>query len=801
MAEHLRHEFAREGMLVRPATIVTLSKFIEPWVQDLAQVTPASLYLLVERAVQRERPREFAKVAGLPGFSAALARTIEEFSAAGCRAAQVPGAAGGIFREVERQLERRGLALRARRLERAAERIRAAGLGGVHGVSFEGFLSLTAPERKVVEAVGRHAHVTIGEPMSWNEADAEVPAAREIFRAPSPDRESDEIARRILKEVAGGRKFRECGVIVRNPEGMAGPLEAAFDRFGIPARFYFDSRVDEDPAVRYLAGLVEAALSRWDHEITLTALRQRGTSEALDRFDFEVRRRMPGRGLDALEALAAPGLRVQRLRMLDPWTALSLPAENWAATLKKLRGLVEPPPAEVLSRELSRIWRSTAGALSAFEAALDETARFLADDGPLPLERFWKSAAAVLRLTPMRAMDARRDVVHVLSVYEARQWELPVVFVCGLTEGQFPKHHPQNAFFSDEARRDLQRAGVPVRTTAELELEERRLFDFACTRATEKLVLSYAETDARGNAALLSSFLEEEGTPAEIWTRPAPRRAAGREEVRIADPGLLPVLATRHATLSPSGLESFLKCPFQFFAGRTLHLKQRPELPRERLDFLVRGMIVHEVLAQAGGAEELERVFDRVFHGFLEDRFIPDGYAAEACRQELLADLRNFFEQQQLPNSQERRVEQKFELTLSHDVRVRGRIDRVDRLTDGSALVIDYKYSPAKRVSESARSEEALQGPLYVLAAEGLLGWPVKTMYFVALKKFLRFVEMPVTAEWTEAGRAKTLEAATRIRGGEIAPSPSDPAHCEWCDYRDVCRYRRVVQADAEDSE
>ena len=801
MAEHLRHEFAREGMLVRPAAIVTLSKFIEPWVEDLAQVTSASLYLLVERAAHRERPHEYAKVTGLPGFSAALARTIDEFSAAGCRAAQVPGAAGAVFREVERQLERRGLALRARRLERAAERIRAAGLGSVHGVGFEGFLSLTEPERKVVEAVGRHAQVTVGDPMSWSEADAGAPAAREIFRAPSPDRESDEIARRILSEAAGGRQFRECGVIVRNPEGLAGPLQAAFDRFGIPSRFYFDLRLDEHPVARYLAGLVEAALGRWDHEITLRALRQGGTSEALDRFDFEVRRRMPGGGLDSLEAMAAPSLRVQRLKMLEPWTALAMPAENWAATLKKLSGLVDAPPAEMPSREISRIWRSTAEALSGFEGALDEAARFLADDGPLPLDRFWKSAAAVLRLTPLRPPDARRNVVHVLSVYEARQWELPVVFLCGLTEGQFPKHHPQNPFFSDEARCELQRGGVPVRTTAELEVEERRLFDFACTRATERLVLSYAETDGRGNAGLPSSFLEEEGTPAGGWTRPAPRRAPGREEARIADAGLLPALAARHATLSPSGLESFLKCPFQFFAGRTLRLKKRPPLPRERLDFLLRGVIVHDVLAQTGGVEELERVFDRVFHRFLEQHFIPDGYAAEACRQELLEDLRNFFEQEELPPSLERRVEQKFELELSDDVRVRGRIDRLDRLTDGSALVIDYKYSPAARVAKTARGEEALQGPLYVLAAERLIGLPVKTMYFVALKKYVRIVDIAVTEEWTEAGRAKTLEAAARIRGGEIAPAPSDLAHCQWCDYRDVCRYRRAGQGEAEDDE
>src|SRR4051812_32769936 len=47
MAEHLRNLLAREGFVVRPNLILTLSQFVAPSVEDIPQVTKPALYLLV----------------------------------------------------------------------------------------------------------------------------------------------------------------------------------------------------------------------------------------------------------------------------------------------------------------------------------------------------------------------------------------------------------------------------------------------------------------------------------------------------------------------------------------------------------------------------------------------------------------------------------------------------------------------------------------------------------------------------------------------------------------------------------
>ena len=94
-----------------------------------------------------------------------------------------------------------------------------------------------------------------------------------LVKAPGIEREVEEIARRILQQASSGRPFREIGVIVRASEIYVPALRSTLERFGIPARFYFDSTLERHPVVRFLSGAVDAMLGGWDHARTLAVLR------------------------------------------------------------------------------------------------------------------------------------------------------------------------------------------------------------------------------------------------------------------------------------------------------------------------------------------------------------------------------------------------------------------------------------------------------------------------------------------------------------------------------------------------
>ena len=280
------------------------------------------LYLLVEEAAQRVARPEFSRVTRFHGFCNSLAHTIEEFASAGCDSARLAAclpdvplgdAFLAVYQEVDRELARRGLAMRARRLELAAAQIAAQGLNGIDTICMDGFHALPDPELRVVAAMGRHADLTLtlGDEdltpalrtrltaMGFTEERASARRARPalaLVKAPGIEREVEEIARRILLQSASGRPFREMGVIVRAPEIYVPALRSTLERFGIPARFYFDTTLERHAVVRFLSGAIEAMLGGWDHARTLAVLRltPRFADFAMaDRFDFDVREQTP----------------------------------------------------------------------------------------------------------------------------------------------------------------------------------------------------------------------------------------------------------------------------------------------------------------------------------------------------------------------------------------------------------------------------------------------------------------------------------------------------------------------------
>jgi ATP-dependent helicase/DNAse subunit B len=846
LAQHWQNRLAREGFVFRRGLVQTLSGFVQEWAGDTPQVPDSVLYLIVEEAARRVNRPEFARVVRMPGFCASLARTMGEFSSAGCDSGRLaaclpdaPLAAAflAVYQEVDRELARRGLALRATRLQRAAARMEREGLGGIGAIWLDGFHALPDPELAVIATLGRHASLTLAlgdhdltgpvrsrlralgfqeQPMARKRP---APATRLVV-APNIEREVDEIARRILEQAAV-RPFREMAIIVRTEETYVPILRATLERFGIPARFYFKSELQQHPAVRFLCGIVDALLGGWDHVATLSALRltpRFAESNAMDRFDFTVREQIPNAGLAAMKALlvnedgqphspeAARLLdQIDSLSPLEEWRSLSLPPKDWATRFGALRNYFRPVALLPM--------RSSAGVLDTFDECLAEAAQALDPTHTLSIETFWRAVKSVLRLKPLRLADGRRNVVHVLSAEEARQWVLPVVFICGMVEKQFPRFHPQDPFFPDAARVRLNAAGVRVRTAAEFEREERALWDSAITRATMLVTLSYPEFDARGDATLRSLFLDSLVLVREesAAVRPAPRNPpAPRGPVEIRNPGLLDFLRLNSARQSPTRLETYLQCPFQYFSLRTMRLKTAPPRPPDRLDFMTQGNIVHQVLAEWwANPQDITALFERVFAQQLEEMRIPGGYHTERKRNTMLEDLQTFARGDVWPRAGfHSRMEEKFEMPLDDSLVISGKIDRLDIDPEGNAFVIDYKYSAPKRVLDKPKDATLLQAPLYLMAAEKFFGLKPAGMFYIGVKSGIHYAgwsakpllppaaldiatlpqPLPLPEDWFERTRERTLQIVQEIRTGRVEPAPANLDNCRFCDARDVCR-------------
>ncbi len=819
MAEHLRNELARRLIPVRPSRILTLAQFLDR-VGTVAATSKIHLHTLIEQTLDHLQPERFRHVAGYRGFRFAVAALLEETDRGG-----LPADLARIAEEVERALASLGIGLRNARLRAAARLV----FDVPRVIVFDGFFTFSNAELDLIASLAKRARVvdTLPEWLGSAGARSRLVAAgfaettlteahraplQEAFSTATLEQECEEIARRILDEAAQGRAFREMGIVLRVREPYAAALATTFARFGIPARFYFADPLSSHPAIQFLSGIVRALLGGWEHAELLRVLRMPvsgiGATPGGDRFDFEVRASLPGRGLP-LAGLPEPFASV--FAAVTLWTRDRTDAVAWAARIKRLRGLVPRPVVEAamvngsIGEAQMRAWWSTARLLDAFDVAIDEAAATFADSAQLLLAEFWSRCEVALELNELRLPDRRRDVVHVIDVFEARQWELPIVFVCGMVERHFPQYHREDPLLDDADRR---RAGL--QTSIELQRQERSLFQLATSRATERTILSYSRFDEKGDPALPSFFLAEiDVVPRESRIRPHPARSVPDLPASLLrDSDVLEHVATLHRTLSPSSIERFLQCPFQFFAEKSLKLRLRPPAPRDRLDMLVQGSIIHASIA---ALEEMPLLgaanFDAVFEAEREKRLIPGGYRTEAVRLEMLRNFSAFLTEKRDALGWPARVEEKFEIVLSPELTVRGRIDRLEVGPHREALVIDYKYSAANKIRERVKDQDkgdVVQAGLYLLAAVKQFGLVPAGMLYCGLRKDVEWggwhLPLPglekigesctVTRleELTAAAQQKALDVFASITSGDIEVRPADEKKCAWCDYRDMCR-------------
>ncbi len=806
LAEHLRHQLAREGRLVRGHEVTTLATLVNEFAVADPQVSPGELHILIRRTLARFRSRRWQPLLATPGFAITLASISSEIDAAGYNSQDLSATADLLrrvhpdaeefvrfYQQLEAEVRQAGRALRGWRLSAATMRLYREGCPPQAWLC-DGFFSLTEGEVALLDAARRHVPVTVTLPDAAPSARAcrlleqrgfEIqhchhisPTATVILATGhSFENEVMQVARGILDARAAGHSYREIGVIVRAAEPYIPALRTACERFGIPAKFYFARPLFSTPAFQYLDALTNAAVSNWDQRLLLTCVRrqQADLGTRRDEVEFELRRRIPANGIPNLADLLLFTPFLESLERFEAQRERSLKPAQWEALLAR----ETPAVANLLS--------SVTGILP---------------DRAIPLASYWADVRAMAAETPVRDDDPQRDGVHIMDAYEARQWRLPVVFCVGLLEGTFPQHPTEDALFPDQVRRQLNEMGLALRTMADRQAEERFLFAVATTRATVAITLSYPRFDRLGERTLPAFALEK--IPVTDWDTRAilpftqHQYAAARAE-RISSDGLREALATRHASASPSGIESFLGCPFQFFARYTLKLKDAPSEPGERLDALAQGSIVHDVLARLStrGRRSIEQLFDEVYERLCRERNIPPGYLAEVERLKMLRDLRNFERDFKPAPGGIPHLEERLEFPCGPDLQIRARIDRYDVFPEGTVAAYDYKYSKATNVTKRQDSEQYVQGGLYLLGLQQTLQLTPRSFHYVALRDSAKptgWDDPASVREMMQRAGELTREVIARVRDGEIAVAPNDRDRCQYCDFRTACRIGTQTQ-------
>ncbi len=859
MARHLLHTLARRGLVVPGNLVKTIAEVVRAATPGAREVSPAMEAWLLKEALRQASPAEFSGLEASLGLRRRIAESMREFWAAGADNLQLDRLAKSslqraflaVFRRYEEMLAEAGPVHRNQRIAQAAAAFRRGGLGPVKRVYLDGFVRFTKQEQAFVEALAEQSEsivITLPDGLapypfqamgSRFLPNAVRPApAPEIVAAASPRDEALEIARRIL---ADGRPLQQFGIVLRSQSQYAPLIEEVFGALRIPFRMFSNRKLADHGVVRYLRRWLAAVGDGFPVEAVLELICSplSPVGGFTDAFDFAVRRKLPGAGLDLLRAEAgerAPILKLlDRLAACGEWPRETRSGREWAQAVRGLRNALlrrmKPVPAAAPERMLAMKERARAEAL--FDAALDAAAELGPGpaDEPIAFAAFIERLDETLEATPLATPDDRRDVVHVLSVHEARQWALPVVFVCGLVEGWFPRKPAQDVFFPDADRARLAKRGIALRTAAERAAEEKFLYRMALTRATQKLVITYPQADESGNPLLRSFFLNRAGDEAPAMRVSSP--VAARVPPPVGAEGLkeqaLAAVAERNPQFSPSGLDTFLQCPYRYFAGSTLRLRGRPDAAEFRFGAQMSGSIVHQTIGRwirEGGS--IREILDSVWERALAQAHLRLDFRAALIRGNMRADLERFAQEAAAAPAKEK-IEEQTESSIEYALDgleppalICGRVDRYEIDGEERCFVIDYKYSSpgsVKSLRKGHEKGEQLQLPLYILGVQRKHGARLGGMALCGVRGVTSYAGWSAVEGYphdsvayrsegelqllVESARAAAAKIVSEVRGGAVEAAPRDTGVCKrLCEYKTVCRIdwkaaRRADEADA----
>jgi DNA helicase-2/ATP-dependent DNA helicase PcrA len=388
---------------------------------------------------------------------------------------------------------------------------------------------------------------------------------------------------------------------------------------------------------------------------------------------------------------------------------------------------------------------------------------------------------------PLPASD-EENAVKLLTVHAAKGLEFDHVFILRTIKGSFPTYYREPLIEIPAVLRNSGEADDQDEKKV-FEQEERRLFYVAMTRARDTLTM-YSQFGRGQTDKTPPGYLREliKCREAKSWLNQRKCREfqteifAAAELAPVSRLGewiALPPASDLASTLSASSIQHYETCPLQF------KLEREWRIPAEASAALQYGGCIHRVLLAYYDSVRWDRTLSEpelvdLFRHEIANAGFSDHYQRELYEQKGIAELRQFVVSASEMKPEVLHTEERFSFKIG-DTTLVGRIDRIDRASADSVVIIDYKTG-RPRPQEDA--DESLQLSLYALAARERWGYRVERLVFHNLEG-----NTPVTTERNEAqleeAKCHILDIADRIAAGKFEAKPG--FHCAWCAYRVLC--------------
>ncbi|MEI7973236.1 MAG: PD-(D/E)XK nuclease family protein, partial [Bdellovibrio sp.] len=428
------------------------------------------------------------------------------------------------------------------------------------------------------------------------------------------------------------------------------------------------------------------------------------------------------------------------------------------------------------------------------------------DIGLLLRPQSWAQALNLfLQRQEFRLHENSPDGIHLLQFHEGDFWKIQKRLYIQLSDESL-KPASSSLLTTEDTWALAQEQGVylphPEESTASLEIR------FQMQNEGE-FILSTSDVNLN----------DEAQAPAEIWLEQSCQeshpennsdfaglwRSHRNFPLALMEPQI-PAAPSVQPKLSPTSIQRYLNCPFQFYAEKILGLEQPPEISW-KLDPRSLGTWLHAALEKMirleplPSAQQIAAMLQNTAQDLKLQILEPRSLDWLKSRWARRLDIR-------LQEEQKRQqlgvkiwaVEHEFQCEIQ-GFQVRGKVDRIDLWPDGNFEILDYKirYQPRYEIRNWLKENE-IQLALYwkILESQSLLPGPISRASYVFLDQL---AEAQLTRD-ANSGQdfheifthveTKLNLALQKLSRSDYLPQPREDEICNDCNWRSLCREPRT---------
>jgi len=448
---------------------------------------------------------------------------------------------------------------------------------------------------------------------------------------------------------------------------------------------------------------------------------------------------------------------------------------------------------------------------------LESLAAFEHDFGPeqYSLAEFHRILTQLVRSTPAPPEPERRGVL-VSSTLETRGLDCKQLYYGGLTEDDLPTRFKHDPILPDSVRIRLNLPNLDRHS-----LWQHLHFLRLVNTPEEDPFLSFPDTE-EGRLLLPCPFLDEESgddpkEPDAVFTAEEQQRREGAQQAigyqerfeplgLQSDPEVVTELARRFGpdhVLAVTRLERYRRCPVLFYIENVLGIQAQEE-PRFEPQPADWGSILHRILERlyAEGKVAVKDIPERlrlIVPAVLQDFGLPGFWqqAVQRVLDELVPDFLALEQELRDEGFAPVRVEHAVTANVFPDLRLKGRIDRIDASAT-ELRVLDYKSGGTSDITVPAIRERGtyLQLPLYARMVQDQ--YPGKTIENLGIYG-LRDVEIKWLAkradvsELIQAALGHARAVIDALRRAEFPPEPAGRNDCPTCPHNFICPRKQAI--------